>query len=45
MAAAWTANEVPPVAIAAAVVAIIVVAFSFIQFQSPIVLFLIFFYL
>jgi len=34
MAAAWTANEVPPVAIAAAVVAIMVVVFSFIQFQS-----------
>jgi len=36
MAAAWIAKEVPPVAIAAAVVAIIVVVFSLIQFQSDI---------
>jgi hypothetical protein len=36
MAAAWTAKEVPPVAMAAAVVAIIVVALFFIQLQSDI---------
>jgi hypothetical protein len=42
MAATWTANEVPPVAIAAAVVAIMVVVLFFIQFQSDILFKLLF---